>query len=187
MECAIASGSIALLHGGEVFRSDIEGNPSRAEEVLQTVERTLSMAGTTITGLDSIAVSVGPGSYSGIRIGMATAIGLANALAIPCIGVSSLEAMAHAAGPSRPILITALPVGKKQVAWQCFDRSPSQSSAPELADQQTFNEILCSHSDAALVAHRELLDRFAAAVPSAIDVLASGSNVAEYVASYASL
>lgn len=185
LDCAIDTGSIALLRNGELLSPSEVGSPSRAEEVLRVVESVLTAASMTVRDLDRIAVSIGPGSYSGIRIGMATAIGLANALDIRCVGLSSLEAMAKSLEANETALITAVAVGKKQAAWQAFDRSNFPAGPPQLASQEVFIDTLASRSDVTLFAHRQLLDRLGASIPSVIDIRDAGLNLAKYIAAFA--
>jgi tRNA threonylcarbamoyl adenosine modification protein YeaZ len=71
-----------------------EANRSHSVDLLPTVKAVLEEAGVTLSGIDGIAVDIGPGSYTGIRIGIATAKGLAFPEKIPVCGVSSLEAAA---------------------------------------------------------------------------------------------
>ena len=63
--------------------------------LLPMIEEALTRSGKTLTDLDLICVSSGPGSFTGIRIGISTVKGLAFATSIPCVGVSALEAMAY--------------------------------------------------------------------------------------------
>lgn len=68
---------------------------SHSTTLLPAIETLLSASGITVKDLSLIACSAGPGSFTGVRIGVATAKGLAAPFDIPCIGVSSLEAMAY--------------------------------------------------------------------------------------------
>ena len=121
IECAVADGSVALIRGDgdEVVTREGSGC-SRAEKIISIIDGVVNEAGLALPDIDLIAVSTGPGSYSGIRIGMSTALGLANALSVPCVGVSVLDAMASAAEISEPI-VAAIPVGKNDVAWQAYE------------------------------------------------------------------
>lgn len=65
-----------------------------AEHLLAVIDKALVDAGVTYADLDAVAVSTGPGSFTGIRVGVSTARGLALALKIPAIGVTTLEALA---------------------------------------------------------------------------------------------
>ncbi|HEY2660294.1 MAG TPA: tRNA (adenosine(37)-N6)-threonylcarbamoyltransferase complex dimerization subunit type 1 TsaB [Caulobacteraceae bacterium] len=77
------------------------------------------MTGTAFAGLDRIAVTVGPGSFTGLRVGLAFAKGLALALDKPCIGVGVLEALALAAEPAG-FVAACLDARRGQVYLQVF-------------------------------------------------------------------
>ena len=66
----------------------------QAEALMSMIERVMSAAGLTYAGLDRIAVSVGPGSFTGLRVGIATARGLAMAADKPAIGITTTHALA---------------------------------------------------------------------------------------------
>ncbi len=88
--------TVALLHNGRPVSDYSEENAtSHSTTLLPAIERLLEGAGIRVKDLSLIACSAGPGSFTGVRIGVATAKGLAAPFSIPCIGVSSLEAMAH--------------------------------------------------------------------------------------------
>ncbi|MDR0903552.1 MAG: tRNA (adenosine(37)-N6)-threonylcarbamoyltransferase complex dimerization subunit type 1 TsaB [Ruminococcus sp.] len=87
----------AAVTDGDTILSEktFEANRSHSVELLPTIKECLAAANLTPEELDGIAVDIGPGSYTGIRIGIATAMGIAFPTGIPCCGVSSLEAMAY--------------------------------------------------------------------------------------------
>ena len=105
IESAVAGGSVALISADRqtILRHD-RNECSRAEKIISVVGSLLEEAGLTLPDLTMIAASTGPGSYSGIRIGLSTALGLTSALNIHIVGVSVLEAMANA-GERLPIIV----------------------------------------------------------------------------------
>src|SRR5213593_3400371 len=90
----------ALVSDGEVLGE----RTSRAVTVLEDVDALLRQAGAHTRELDGIAVGIGPGSFTGVRIGLATARGLALSLGIPVAGVSTLDALAAGAPGALPVI-----------------------------------------------------------------------------------
>ncbi|QVQ55039.1 tRNA (adenosine(37)-N6)-threonylcarbamoyltransferase complex dimerization subunit type 1 TsaB [Spiractinospora alimapuensis] len=73
-------------------------------------------AGATMTDLTHIAVGIGPGPYTGLRVGLATAHALRDALGIPCVGVPTLDALAKSSGRTEPF-VAATDARRKEVFW----------------------------------------------------------------------
>jgi tRNA threonylcarbamoyladenosine biosynthesis protein TsaB len=91
-------GSVAVMEGDRILsHAPYEDLKGHAERIVLAVESTLAEAGITRGDLDALACDVGPGSFTGSRVGVAFTKGVALALELPVIGVSSLEAMAKAA------------------------------------------------------------------------------------------
>ncbi len=87
--------SLALLVEGEVVaRSALEPEVGAGRRIAEELHRLLTVADVPVGALERIVCGVGPGGFTGIRIGIATAMGLAQARRIPIVGVSSLEALA---------------------------------------------------------------------------------------------
>ena len=92
--------SVAVLAGNRVAahrRQELARG--HAEILLPMVAEAMAAAGLSFEALDLVAVTVGPGAFTGIRIGLAAARGLALAAEKPCIGVTTFEAIAEAVGP----------------------------------------------------------------------------------------
>jgi tRNA threonylcarbamoyladenosine biosynthesis protein TsaB len=90
----------ALVSDGEVLGE----RTSRAVTLLEDVDALVRQAGAHTRELDALAVGVGPGSFTGVRIGLSTARGLAFALDIPAAGVSTLDALAAGAPGAVPVI-----------------------------------------------------------------------------------
>lgn len=94
---------MALLEGGKLVASRELTQPKQsAERLLPLIAELLSAAGWSRGSLERLGVAVGPGSFTGLRIGIACAQGLALGLEVPIVGVTSLRAMARAVPDSAP-------------------------------------------------------------------------------------
>lgn len=100
--------SVALVRGEELLGEYAYTGPLRPSQVLMPmIDRLLAEAGIERKRLEAVAVGTGPGSFTGLRLALGTAQGLAYGLGIPVVGVSTLEAMA---APWLEAGITAIPV-----------------------------------------------------------------------------
>jgi tRNA threonylcarbamoyladenosine biosynthesis protein TsaB len=90
----------ALVDDGEVLGE----RTSRAQTLLEDVDALLRQGGARPADVDALAVGIGPGSFTGVRVGLATARGLALALGIPAAGVSTLAALAAGAPGAMPVI-----------------------------------------------------------------------------------
>jgi tRNA threonylcarbamoyladenosine biosynthesis protein TsaB len=98
IETATTSCSVALAKDGEVLAfKEIDQRNIHAEVITVYIDEIIKQSNITYNRLDAIAVSCGPGSYTGLRIGVSTAKGLCFALDKPLIAVETLAAMAKGA------------------------------------------------------------------------------------------
>lgn len=103
LETSTRRGSVALLEDGRLVSSLEHEQPNaHAELLLPLLERALAAAGWAKSSLDRLGVGVGPGSFTGLRVGIALAEGLSVGLDRPLIGVGSLMAMAAGGLSERP-------------------------------------------------------------------------------------
>ena len=163
IEAAICGGSISLLMGGvEVANWIGSSNVSKAEDLLVNIDAILTAANISRRDIDLIAVSAGPGSFTGIRIGLATALGLKAGLGIEMASDSALKAMVwrNSAGLA---LTAALPVGRNSICIQTFrtdDRKPTPLDEPRTLPNEDFYECLDNKKDTSFVLHGSLYEKY---------------------------
>lgn len=112
IDCATSRSGLALVKGGEVIAETCWlTRHNQTVEMYPRLDALLKDAGIGLKEIDALAVTRGPGSYNGVRVGMAAAKGFAFALGKPLIGVSTLEAEARRfMGTNRPVT-AVLPLG----------------------------------------------------------------------------
>ena len=96
LETATPSCSVALVHNGEVLACEEEPKgQNHSEKLTLFIDSVMKKAGVSYDELDAVAVSMGPGSYTGLRIGVSTAKGICYAVSKPLVAVNTLESMAY--------------------------------------------------------------------------------------------
>ena len=123
LDCSTGPCSVAVWRGGRIAALEEENAPLRQSKILlPMVERTLRHAGIEYADLELIATVTGPGSFTGIRIGLAAARGMALAAQLPLMGLTGMEVMAHAQGDC----MVALNAGKGEAYVQSFGNGKAQ-------------------------------------------------------------
>ncbi len=110
--------SLALLEGPEVVAElRLQAHQRHSELLLSSVDFLLDRMGWQIGELGLVAVGIGPGSFTGIRIGIATALGIAQSLSIPLAGISGLDAIAYQIAAYTDRLAVILDAQREQVFY----------------------------------------------------------------------
>jgi tRNA threonylcarbamoyladenosine biosynthesis protein TsaB len=120
--------SVALLAERGTIDRRHDGARTHAEHILPLVHAVLDEAGISLSMLDGIAAGVGPGSFTGVRMSLAVAQGLAFGAGLPVVPVTSLEALAFQAieeGADR--VLACLDARMGELYWGCFARDPEAS------------------------------------------------------------
>ncbi len=125
VDCAAAvydSGSDSVM--GEVTETIGRGH---AEHLMHVVDEALAKAGVALSAVERVVVTVGPGSFTGIRIGVAAARGFALSLNVAAVGVTTLEVMAAAAREQNPgkSVLAAIDAKREEIYLQTFDADGS--------------------------------------------------------------
>jgi tRNA threonylcarbamoyladenosine biosynthesis protein TsaB len=170
LETATMGGSVWLGFGTVELTTRI-GDPkvSQSASLLKDISDCLDEAGVKLAEVDLFACASGPGSFTGLRIGIATLKALAASLGRPCVGIPTLNAVAHAGGPSRAT-VALLPAGRGEVFAQMFSvseegivaelDSAAHLSPPKLTARYAGHRNLRWAGNGAHV-QRELLESFA--------------------------
>jgi len=124
IDTATSSCSVALWSDGSVLTSHNEKMfRGQAEVLVPTIQQVLEEAKVTAQDLDLLATTIGPGAFTGIRIGLATARGIALVARVPCLGFTTTEVIAHAIPEpkwKRGTLLVALDSKREDIYVQAF-------------------------------------------------------------------
>ena len=141
VECATKRASVALLVGDDVVASrSASSDRHHAESLLAEVDALLADAAVALTDVDAFALSVGPGAFTSLRIGLATVKGLAFGSERPVAPISTLAAIAHGAPAGHERVAAVLDARRGEVYAGEFDRTggapaPIGEEAVETAEQ----------------------------------------------------
>lgn len=127
VDTATLGGSVCLARGNSILVSRV-GNPaiSHSNSLLRDINSCLDETAVKLPEIDLFAAASGPGSFTGLRIGLATVKALSRTLGRPCAGVPTLHAVARAAGPSSAT-VAMLPAGRGEVFVQLLSVSADDS------------------------------------------------------------
>ncbi len=147
IETATRSCSVALARDGNLlhFKEEISEKYSHSEQLTSFVESLLKERVIAFSDLDAIAVSKGPGSYTGLRIGVSTAKGLCYALEKPLIGISTLEAMASGMEKQYPNKVYCPMIDARRMeVYTAFFQAEKQLTDIEahIVETDSFSKIL---------------------------------------------
>jgi tRNA threonylcarbamoyladenosine biosynthesis protein TsaB len=127
IDTASPAPAVALADGASVFEERLPSDRSASEDLLPAIERLLAKSGLSLASCERIAVCSGPGSFTGLRVGLATAWGLARALRCPAEAVSTLEAMAQTVRPAAGEVATFLDAGRGEVSAALYALTPERA------------------------------------------------------------
>lgn len=150
IETATSACSVALSHNSELLACrEVDQRNVHAEKITLFIDEVLAIAEIGYNDLDAIAVSCGPGSYTGLRIGISTAKGLCFALNKPLIAVGTLEAMAQGMKGKEDLAANALlcpmiDARRMEVFTAVFDRSGNKLRpvSADIIDADSFSDLL---------------------------------------------
>jgi len=120
-ETSAKAASVALTENGQLLAESYQNTGLTHSQTLMTMaEHLLQTCGLTPADVEAVAVAAGPGSFTGVRIGVAAAKGFAWGRQIPCCGVSTLEAMAKNLGVHSGYVLPVMDARRSQVYTALF-------------------------------------------------------------------
>ena len=177
LESAVSGGSISLIRDcAEIANHIGKSVMAKAEHLLVDIDALLKSNSLVVDDITLIAASAGPGSFTGIRIGIATALGLKTGLDAAMASESALKAMASAY-PGHACLTVAVPAGRDAVCVQEFDTTTGEAVEADNARTERESNVLAAVSTSQgtrWLLHADLFER-ASDTGNAIDF---GRNIA---------
>ena len=145
IETATKNCSVSLAKDGKTvaLKELNDGGYSHAEKLHEFIKVVLAEANIELTDLNAIAVSKGPGSYTGLRIGVSAAKGLCFALNIPLISINTLQSLSQSVSITNGYIIPLLDARRMEVYSTVFkDNNSVRNVEAEIIDATSFNDYL---------------------------------------------
>ncbi len=145
IETATKNCSVSLAKDGKTvaLKELNDGGYSHAEKLHEFIKVVLAEANIELTDLNAIAVSKGPGSYTGLRIGVSAAKGLCFALNIPLISINTLQSLSQSVSITNGYIIPLLDARRMEVYSAVFkDNNSVRNVEAEIIDATSFNDYL---------------------------------------------
>ncbi len=140
----------AAVGAGDRILSEVSSHSrlTHSERLLPMIDQALSLAGVELSSIARLVVSVGPGSFTGLRIGLATVKGLGHALRLPVIPISTLEALAwQQPHTAEPLVVPLLDARKQQVYAAVYRIGPDDLEIIQPPQAIALNDLLASLPD----------------------------------------
>lgn len=146
IETATKNCSVSIAKNGTTLalKEVNDGAYSHAEKLHEFIEQVVLEAGINMNDLNAVAVSKGPGSYTGLRIGVSAAKGLCFALDIPLISVNTLTSMAYKISISEGYIIPLLDARRMEVYCSVFNKNKEtiEDVSAKIIDENSFEDYL---------------------------------------------
>ena len=148
LETATTNCSVGIAKDGSILsiREDNSKGYSHAEKLHIFIQECLQEANLEMKDLDAVAVSKGPGSYTGLRIGVSAAKGIAFSLDIPLLSVPTLEVLAHMVKNPEGLIIPMIDARRMEVYAEVYDAdfNSIQKTKAVVLEESSFQQFLDS-------------------------------------------
>lgn len=155
-------GTVALYHSelGLISEVNLNIKLNHSDTIMTSIDSLFDLSGYSVRDVERIAVSIGPGSFTGIRVGVGTAKGMAYSLNVPVVGINELDLIAHMSGATDKKIISMIDARKERVYYAdySFDVDGNIKKNSEYKDgeistvvEEYSNEDLLFLGDASIV------------------------------------
>lgn len=142
IDTCCAAATSAIFDGEKLIaQTVINHKKTHSQKIMPQIESLFSLSELSVNDIDAFAAAVGPGSFTGVRIGVATVKGMAQALDKPCIPVSTLEALAYPLSSFDGIVCPILDARREQVYNALFKNGKRLCSDRALALSELLSEL----------------------------------------------
>ena len=149
IETSTKNCSVSIAKSGELIslKEINNGHYSHAEMLHPLIKDALNESKLSVDQIDAVAVGKGPGSYTGLRIGVSAAKGICFANDIPLISINSLEILAHSIDIDKGLIIPMIDARRMEVFSAIFDHSfkMKRETKAEIIDENSFSESMKNH------------------------------------------
>ena len=151
IDSSAVTASVAVSEDGRIIKSEFVNNGlTHSQTLLPMVKRVLESAGLSVSDIDLFAVTNGPGSFTGVRIGVCAIKGLAFAENKKCLGVSTLEAIAQNLADEECICVACMDARRSQIytaTFECGSNSLKRLTADEAVSIESIADRINSYKN----------------------------------------
>jgi len=152
IETATPYQTVALLNDRNIMAfAECASDRSLTQSLLPTIDRVLQTSSLTVSDIEGLAVSMGPGSFTGLRVGLATMTAFRMARDLPLVGVSTLEGLAWSCGPVDLPLLCSVQIRSELVYWSLFQWQDHQVVCLKEEQMGELGEVCASLTEPTLV------------------------------------
>lgn len=158
MDSSSVSASAAVTENGRILAEEFVNNGyTHSATLMPIIEKVLKVSETSVSDLDLLAITNGPGSFTGVRIGIASAKGICDAANIPCFAVSTLEAIAKPLNTKDALAVSVMDARCNQVYTASFYMGKRETEDRAILISELLNELKNEKRDIILIGDGALM------------------------------
>lgn len=158
IDSSSVSASAAVTENGRILAEEFVNNGyTHSVTLMPIIEKVLKVSETSVSDLDLLAITNGPGSFTGVRIGIASAKGICDAANIPCFAVSTLEAIAKPLSAKDVLAVSVMDARCNQVYTASFYKGERETEDRAILISELLNELKNEKRDIILIGDGALM------------------------------